>query len=160
MTSFLRRKQPALTPRAILLSGVGGAIAIALAVLLTRQSGLALLMAPFGASCVLLFSLPASPLAQPVNVLGGHLLSAAIGCAALAILPDAWWVAPLAVGAAIAAMAGLRITHPPAGANPLVILTAHAGPSFLIFPVLSGALLMVLIAWVYHRLTGTAYPAA
>lgn len=62
-----------------LLAGLGASLAIALLGWLDLGWQLTLLMAPFGASCVLLFSLPQSPLARPQNVLGGHLLAAAVG---------------------------------------------------------------------------------
>lgn len=143
---------------AVILAGLGGCLAIGLAAWAGRSADLTLLMAPFGASCVLLFTLPQSPLSQPVNVIGGHVLSAAVGLAALQWLPEVWWTGAVAVGAAIALMALLRVTHPPAGANPLVILAAHAKPGFLLFPVFSGAVLLVLVAVAFHRLTRTGYP--
>ncbi len=156
---FTRRAQPAVAPQTAILAGIGAAIAIGILGMLTSLTTVVLIMAPFGASCVLLFSAPAVPLSQPVNVVGGHIVSAAVGLILLWILPNAWWAVALAVGAAITAMALLRVTHPPAGANPLVIFALTPGPLFLITPVAIGAILLVIIATAYHRTTGTPYPA-
>ncbi|NRG17672.1 HPP family protein [Rhizobiales bacterium] len=158
MLSFFTRLQPHPTARSVALAGLGGLIAIAGLALLTDTTQLSLMMAPFGASCVLLFSVPNSPLSQPANVIGGHALSALIGLALRTLLPDVWWAAGLTVGIAIAAMAALRITHPPAGANPLVIFAADPEIGYLLTPVLSGAGILVAGATIFHRLSGTPYP--
>ena len=75
----LDRKQPVESISKSVKAGIGGAIAIAILILLGSIFDITLLMAPFGATCVLLFSLPASPLSQPINVIGGHLVSITIG---------------------------------------------------------------------------------
>lgn len=135
-----------------LLAGLGAALAIALLGWLDLGWQLSLLMAPFGASCVLLFSLPESPLARPQNVLGGHLLAATVGLLVQELpLPLALQLA-LGVGLAIALMQGLRLIHPPAGANPLLVLLTDQSWPFLWQTVLPGALLLVLIAAGYRRL--------
>jgi CBS-domain-containing membrane protein len=158
MKGYITRVQPAASPRQWLFSGVGGAVAIALTGALTVYTGTPLLMAAFGASCVLLFSVPASPLSQPVNVVGGHALATAVALVLRSVLPDVWWAVALAVGLAIALMAAFRVTHPPAGADPLVVFAADPDIGFLVFPVVLGAVVLVTTAAVYHRLTGTAYP--
>ncbi len=133
--------------------------AIAFVAGLSQLSGSPWLMAPFGATCVLLFSVPTSPLSQPANVVGGHVVSTLIGFAVLSLLPVTWWSMALAVGLAIAAMAALRITHPPAGADPLVVLAAAPGIGFVLFPALIGSLALVTIATLYHRMPPRmAYP--
>ncbi|MCG7601576.1 HPP family protein [Halomonas sp. McH1-25] len=104
-------------------------------------------MAPFGATCVLLFAAPAAPLAQPRNVIGGHLISALVGMVILHLFGTGLWQMAVGVGVAIALMQLLRAVHPPAGANPLVVLTAGVEDwSFLITPVLVGSVILVLIA--------------
>ena len=111
-----------------------------------------LLMAPFGASCVLLFSLPDSPLARPQNVLGGHLLSATVGLVVqLLPLPMELKLA-LGVGLSIALMQGLGLIHPPAGANPLLILLTTQSWPFLWQTVLPGALLLIMVSHCAKRL--------
>ncbi|MCB1352817.1 MAG: HPP family protein [Rhodobacteraceae bacterium] len=159
MKRFLARPQPRPSPRLVLMAGAGGVLAIACLGLMTDRAQMPLLMAPFGASCVLLFAVPGSPLSQPANVVGGHVLSTLVGLLLRLALPDAWWAVALAVGAAIALMTALRVTHPPAGADPLVVFAADPGFHFLLFPVASGAVALVAIAAVFHRLSGTAYPA-
>lgn len=159
MKAFIRPHLPPPSLRLSVMAGLGGCLAIAFVGALSALGLPPFLMAPFGASCVLLFSVPASPLSQPLNVVGGHLLTAAIGLAGAALLPDIWWAAALATGVAIALMALLRVTHPPAGANPLVIFAAVPGWDFLVFPVLAGAVALVVVATLYHRASGTAYPA-
>jgi len=158
MKRFLIRHQPAVAPSSWFIAGIGGIIAIGLLGALTTYSSAFLLMAPFGASCVLLFSVPASPLSQPMNVVGGHLLATAIALAATYLLPDTWWAVAIAVGLAIAAMGALRVTHPPAGADPIVVFALNPGTSFLIITVLLGSLLLVVTATVFHRVRGVQYP--
>jgi len=155
----LSRKQAAESYAYSIKAGIGGALAIAALVLLGYVTDNALLMAPFGASCVLLFSMPKSPLSQPINVIGGHLVSIAIGLALHSFLPFEWWSVALAVGLAITAMAILRVTHPPAGADPLVVFFSNPGWEYLIFPVAIGSVILVIVAWSFHKLPPqTIYP--
>ncbi|WP_020180402.1 HPP family protein [Methylopila sp. M107] len=145
--------------RAAAVAGLGGFIVIFLLAELSQMSGAALLIAPFGASCVLVFGLPQSPLAQPRNVIGGHLVSATVGLVAFALLGATPLAFGLGVGAAIAAMLVTRTTHPPAGADPIVVILAGASWPFLFAPVLVGAVAIVLGGIVFHRLLGRTYPS-
>lgn len=107
------------------------------------------LMAPFGATCVLLFAVPSSPLAQPRNVIAGHLICSLVGLIALYGFGSSIFIMSLAVGVAIMSMQHLRSVHPPAGANPIVIIMAGkevVGFDFLITPVLIGSVMLVVIA--------------
>ena len=145
--------------RVVLLGGLGGAVAIATLVLLSGGFDLTLLLGSFGASCVLLFGYPDAPFAQPANVIGGHLLCTVIGLAALHWLGPHPWALALAVGSSMAAMMATRTVHPPAGSNPVIIFLGHPGWGFVLFPVLSGALILVLIAWLYNNaVRKTPYP--
>ncbi|MBS7539033.1 HPP family protein [Ancylobacter lacus] len=159
MRRYIHRHQPPHKPHVALLAGLGALVAIGVTGALSVHAGVPLLIAPFGASCVLLFSVPNSPLSQPANVIGGHVLATAVALALHTVLPAEWWATAIAVGAAIAAMAIARVTHPPAGADPILVF-AIAQPqwSFLLVPVLAGAVVLVVVASVYHRLTGTQYP--
>lgn len=146
--------------RAAAIAGLGGFLVIFALAELSQFSGAALLIAPFGASCVLVFALPASPLAQPRNVIGGHLVSTAVGLAAFMIFGATPLAFGVGVGLAIAAMLLARTTHPPAGADPIVVILAGASWTFLVAPVLAGAVAIVLAGAVYHRAaTGASYPA-
>lgn len=128
---------------------VGSTLGILMVCLLGQSTGVPWLMAPFGATCVLLFAVPTSPLAQPRNVIGGHLISATVGLIALYGFGDSIIVISLAVGLATLLMQYFRAVHPPAGANPLVIMLAGQGAvgfDYLFTPVLVGSVTLVAIA--------------
>jgi CBS-domain-containing membrane protein len=117
------------------------------------------IMAPFGATMVILFALPKSPLAQPKNILGGHLLTTAIGLITLYY----WEVTPISiaisVGLGVSLMMLTNTLHPPAGANPILVLSLNVSWDFLFTPVLSGCLLIVLFGWFYHNwISRIGYP--
>ncbi len=145
---------PGPSARAALLAGLGGFSATLAMFSLADWSGAAFIMAPFGASCVLAFALPDSPLSQPRNIVGGHLIAAAIGLGMMSLFGTSAAIMALAVGLAIAAMLVTRTTHAPAGANPLLVMLAGADWSFLVTPVLAGATTLVAVALLYHRCTG------
>jgi len=144
--------QPRAPWSAILMAALAGALTITVLALTGDAVGTPILIAAFGSSCVLVFLLPEAPLSQPVNVVGGHMVSALCGVAAHAFLPTAWWSLGLAVGAAMAAMAALRIIHPPAGGTPIAILLAHEGWGYLLTPVLAGSLILTACALLYRAL--------
>jgi CBS-domain-containing membrane protein len=158
MRRFIHRHQPPSNIKTAILGGTGAMLAV-MAIGFTQDlAGLALLFAPLGATCVLVFGLPASPLSQPANVIFGHALAGLIGIGAHLALPGNVWLAAAAVGLAISAMALFRVTHPPAGATTLVSYASAQSAAFLAFPILSGTVSLVLLASLYHRITGTAYP--
>ncbi|MFL6658459.1 MAG: HPP family protein, partial [Massilia sp.] len=147
-------------------ASLGALLALALTLTLCMAAvgkGGVWLIAPMGASSVLLFCLPASPLAQPWSVIGGNTVSALAGVVCVKLLGLAWWTAPAAGGLAILAMFSLRCLHPPGGA---VALTAVlAGPAvqalgfqFALVPVALNSTLMVLAALLYNNMTGRRYP--
>lgn len=136
---------------AALISGLGGFVAVYLLAQATQSLGELLLIAPFGASCVLLFALPQSPLAQPRNVVGGHLISTFVGLTVLTVVGSHPFAMGMAVGLAIMAMQITGTLHPPAGGDPLVVIATGAGWSFLATPVLVGTIALVAIAYGYHR---------
>lgn len=155
----MHRHVPGDSPALWLKSGLGAVIAMGLIGWIGDISHEPLLIAPFGASCVLLFAAPSSPLAQPVNVVAGHLVASALALALHMVLPGEWWAIAIAVGASISAMAALRITHPPAGADPVVIFLSDPGWGFLIVPILTGVLVLVGIATLVHMIPPrTTYP--
>jgi CBS-domain-containing membrane protein len=158
MRALFTRHQPAASVRTILLAGLGGLLAIGCVGALSAYGHTPLIMAPFGASCVLLFAVPASPLSQPVNVIGGHVVSTLAGLALRLLFPNGWFAAALAVALAIVLMSALRMTHPPAGADPLVVFATDPDFGFLLFPVLSGACVLVAVAMLFHKVSGTTFP--
>jgi CBS-domain-containing membrane protein len=144
---FISKAPEAPPLRMIAFSFIGAVIAISAISWLSLVSGVSWLMAPFGASCVLAFGVPDSPLAQPRNIVGGHIISTLVGLVALHALGDAWWVGAISVGLALVLMQITRTLHAPAGANPLVVISAHASFSFLFSPVLIGSIVIVATAW-------------
>jgi CBS-domain-containing membrane protein len=157
MDRFFKRHLPKPQVKIALLAGLGAALAISLLALASDMSKVTILIAPFAATCALLFAAPTAPMSQPINVVGGHVLSAAIGIAVANFMPLSLFSGALAVGLAVAAMMALRITHPPAGATALSTAMISAW-SFLLFPILIGSLALVAIASAYHRLVGNSYP--
>ena len=117
------------------------------------------LIAPMGASAVLVFGVPASPLAQPWAVVGGNTLSALVGIACVRWLGGTELAAALSVGAAIGLMLALRCLHPPGGASALlVVLTGVTDPQFVLYPVLVNSLLLAAAGVAYNHATGRSYP--
>lgn len=143
-------------------SGAIGGIAITgLLCGLMLGNGIAhpLLVAPMGASAVLLYAVPASPLAQPWSVFGGNVVSALVGIAVARLVPDPTIAAALAVGCAIGAMSLLRCLHPPGGAVALsAVLGATHSYMFALVPVAVNTALLVTVAIIFHRLAGHSYP--
>ncbi|SFM18980.1 HPP family protein [Marinobacter zhejiangensis] len=143
-----------------LIAGLGAMVCITVlsALGMTTQRSI-WLMAPFGATMVILFGLPESPLAQPRNIVLGHLLTTTIGLAVATLVGVSPWSMGLAVGLAVGLMLLTNTTHPPAGANPLVVMLAGEHWDFLVMPVAAGALLIVAFGVLYHRLiSGHRYP--
>jgi CBS domain-containing membrane protein len=151
-----------------LVACLGAALGIALAVLIAARvpmpvEDLPLLFAPIGASAVLVFAMPASPLAQPWPVIGGNTVSAAVGVAAYHLIPEVWLATGLAVGAAILVMSLLRCLHPPGGAAALTAVIGSpavhaAGLGYAAYPVALNSVSLVLVGLLFHRLAGRSYP--
>lgn len=134
-------------------------------VLLGPALGIPLLVAPMGASAVLLFAVPASPLAQPWSIIGGNLVSATVGVACASWIADPVGAAALAVALAICAMFALRCVHPPSGAVALTAVlggpSIHAlGYRFVAEPIFVQSVALLGAAIAYHTITGHRYPHA
>jgi len=127
------------------------------------MSAIPLLVPPIGASAVLVFAIPASPLAQPRSVIGGNVISALVGAACAFTIPYPIAAAAVAVAAAILIMALLGCLHPPGGALALgAALAGAAAPSasfgFAFIPVGLCSVLLVAAASLYARAAGRSYP--
>ncbi|WP_288427183.1 HPP family protein [uncultured Agrobacterium sp.] len=141
----------------ILLTGMLGYLTVG------TTPALPALIAPMGASAVLLFAVPSSPLAQPWSILGGNIVSALIGVTVAALVPHVFTAAALAISIAIAAMISLRCLHPPSGA---VALTAVLGGSvihdlgygFVLWPVAGNSIILLTVAVLFNNFTGRPYP--
>ena len=121
---------------------------------------LLLLVPPMGASAVLLFAVPSSPMAQPWPTIGGNVISAFVGIFIGHTIAEPALAAGVAVGVAIALMSLLRCLHPPGGAAALVAVFAAPSASYLfpLVPIGLNAVLLVACAFAYHRVLGRAYP--
>ncbi|BCS54433.1 membrane protein [Geobacter sp. SVR] len=136
-----------------LISGTASILAI---LTVTHMAGHPLLIGSFGASAVLLFGAAESPLAQPRNLLGGHLVSALVAVAVVALGATGMLAISLAVGLSIFLMYLTRTVHPPGGATALIGVQGHAGLFFILIPVLAGVLILLATALltnniVHHR---------
>lgn len=143
---------------------VGATLGVLVTALVCRAFGGAAagwpwLIAPIGASAVLVFAVPASPLAQPWAVLGGNTLSALVGIACVHWIGSPELAAALAVGLAIGLMFMLRCLHPPGGASALLVaLNGVSDPRFALEPVLVNSLLLVAVGMAYNNATRRSYP--
>lgn len=144
---------PQPTFRAVALAALGAVLAVACLALLGQLLALVLILGSFGASCVLLFGYPDVPFSQPRNVIGGHFLSSLVGLSFLTLLGPHWWALALAAGTSIAVMMLTRTVHPPAGSNPVIVFLAQPSWSFLWFPTLAGAVVLVIVALGYLNAT-------
>jgi CBS domain-containing membrane protein len=150
--------------RLLACAGAGvGILGMALVCAALPTGTLPTIVAPMGASAVLLFAVPASPLAQPWPVVGGNVVSALVGVGVAALLGHGSLAAGVAVAAAILVMSLLRCLHPPGGAAALVAViggpaVAAAGWRFAVMPVAANAVALLAIGWGFHRLTGRRYP--
>lgn len=117
------------------------------------------LVSSLGASAVLLFGMPASPLAQPWPVLGGTVISALVGAGVQAVIADTAIACALAVGLSVMLMVPLRCMHPPgAGFAAFVVLEHVNGVQLVAFPILFNVAVLLLCAVIYNTLTGRRYP--
>ncbi len=149
---------PMLPLKTIGLACTGAFLAAATLGLVTDLAQTPLILGSLGASCLLVFAYPESPFAQPRNVIGGHFVSSLTGLLVMTLCGVHWWSMGLAVASAIGLMLLLRVPHPPAGSNPFIVMLAASQWSFLLTPTLLGALLLVAVALVYHKLTARRYP--
>ena len=140
-------------------AGLGAGLALLLAGLALRGTGLGWLIAPFGASAVLVYAAPNSPLAQPWSVVVGSTLSALVALAVLTALPQADVAVPLAVGLAIAAMLATRALHPPGGAVALLVALGGSGKGLETAGIVAvGSCLLVGIGILWNGAVGRVYP--
>jgi CBS-domain-containing membrane protein len=132
-------------------AGLGGALAIGIMEWFSLASRYPLAAIPFATSIVLVIGSPEAEPAQPRALIGGHVVSTLVGLVVLKLTGPAAWAAALAVGIAILAMYLTATFHPPAGIDPLLVVANNLAWTFLFVPVLAGALLLTLFAYVWHR---------
>ena len=117
------------------------------------------LMASLGASALLVFALPGSPMAQPWAVIAGNTLSALVGISVIHLVGEPLLALPLAVSLSIMGMFILRCLHPPAAAVSLIVVLGHVMHyRYAFFPVMIDSVLLILAGAAYSNLTGKSYP--
>ena len=136
----------------LLWCAIGASVGIALALYLVFPDPGSLLLASLGGSTIFLFVLTRAPAAQPRSVFGGHIFGAAIGIACYQAFGDAPWVYVFAQVLTLLAVLLTKTVHPPAGANPLIMIHGHAGWLAIFNPVLVGLIALVLVAAVWSRI--------
>ena len=137
-----------------LIAGLFSIITIGVLTLLTYKTELGVfLIASFGSSMVLLYGYPENPFAQPKNIFFGHLLTSVVGIVFLffAALPT-FIIIPLAVGLGVSLMILFKVTHPPAGGNPIIIIIGSVSIDYLISPIITGSIIIIVFGIVLNRL--------
>ena len=146
-----------------LLGGIGAGVTITILAYITFQSILAgsvyglWLAASFGSSVVVVFGYPDNEFAQPKNVMLSHLLCAFVGIIFVTLFKISqdrtifFLAIGLAVGLSVMLMMALKITHPPAGGNTIVVMLTQDSFQFLIFPIMVGAATIVIGGIIYNR---------
>ena len=147
-----------------LLGGIGAGITIAILAYITFQSALAgsvyglWLAASFGSSVVVVFGYPENEFSQPKNVLLGHLICTLVGIVFVTLFKISqdrtifFLALGLAVGISVMLMMYFKITHPPAGGNTIVVMLTQDSFQFLIFPIMVGAITIIIGGVIYNRL--------
>ena len=136
-----------------ILAGLFSIITIAVLTFLTYKTEFGIfLLASFGSSMVLLYGYPESPFAQPKNVFFGHLVTTLVGLFFLNFVPlPLYIIIPLAVGFGVGFMILLNVTHPPAGGNPIIVIMGSVSFDYLLSPVITGSVIILISAIIINR---------
>jgi len=137
-----------------LIAALFSAITIAALSLLTYKTQYGIfLIASFGSSMVVLFGYPESPFAQPKNIFFGHLLTSLVGVLFVIFIPLPIFISiPLAVGIGVGLMILLNVPHPPAGGNPIIVIMGSVSFDFLINPIISGSIIILIFGIILNRI--------
>ena len=136
-----------------IISGISASIVIGVLAFLTlRTSAGILLMFSFGATVFLVFALHELETAQPKNVFFGHLVSVLVGILFNETIGFSFYSLGLAVGVSVALMIYLKIMHPPAASNPLVVLFTDVSFEYILFPVIFGTLAIIVMSIFLNRI--------
>jgi len=137
-----------------IISAIFSIITIGVLTLLTYKTEYGIfLISSFGSSMVLLYGYPESPFAQPKNIFFGHLLTSVVGIIFLNLIPLPIYITiPFAVGIGVGLMILLNVTHPPAGANPIIVIMGSVSLDYLITPIILGSLIILVFGIILNRL--------
>ena len=139
-------------PLDVILTLLGAFIGVTVITLLAHKYALPV-VASFGASAVLIYGAPDAPLSQPRNVIFGHTLSAVAGVATFMMFGLTWWSPALGTALALVVMLLTKTTHPPGGATALFAVLSKAQPSYILTPILAGAVILVIIGLLINNLS-------
>lgn len=137
----------------VFISWLGAFLGISTVAFLTLTYNVPLMVASFGASAVLIYGVPDVPLAQPRNVIFGHILSATTGVIVYSLFGLTWWSTALGCSLSIALMLLTKTTHPPAGATGMVAVWTQQSPMFIVAPVAIGAVILVIIGLITNNIS-------
>ena len=143
-----------------LVNGFSAGLVISLLALLTFEASFGVwLVFSFGSSALILFVFHDSEFAQPKNIFFGHLISIIIGILINELIGISFISLGLSVGICVSVMMYLKIVHPPAAANPLIALFADVSYDFILFPIITGSIMLILISFLINRFVlGREYP--
>ena len=134
-------------------AGICSFVTILILALLTYKTPYGLfLIASFGSTMVLLYGYPESPFAQPKNIILGHFLTSLMGMIFLNYVPLPIFInIPLAVGFGVMLMILFKVTHPPAGGNPIIVIIGSVSYEYLVTPVITGSIIVVLFGVIINK---------
>jgi CBS-domain-containing membrane protein len=143
-----------------LINGLSAGLVVSLLALLTFKANFGVfLVFSFGSSALILFVFHESEFAQPKNIFFGHLISIIIGILINELIGISFISLGLSVGICVSVMMYLKIVHPPAAANPLIALFADVSYDFILFPIITGSIVLILISFFINKLVlGREYP--
>ena len=135
-----------------LINGLSAGFVVALLALLTFEGPFGVwLVFSFGSSALILFVFYDSEFAQPKNIFFGHLISIIIGILINELIGISFVSLGLSVGICVSVMIYLKIVHPPAAANPLIALFADVSYDFILFPIITGSIILILVSFFINR---------
>tara|TARA_B100000609_G_C16895714_1_gene271967 strand:- start:3 stop:464 length:462 start_codon:yes stop_codon:yes gene_type:complete len=136
-----------------LVAGLFSMITIGALTFLTYKTEFGIfLIASFGSTMVLLYGYPESPFAQPKNIFFGHLLTSLVGILFLNIPLPLFISIPIAVGMGVGLMILLKVTHPPAGGNPIIVIMGSVSLDYIVNPIIVGSLIILIFGVILNKL--------
>ncbi len=135
-----------------LINGLSAAFVISLLALITFETPFGVwLVFSFGSSTLIVFVFHESEFAQPKNIFFGHLISIIIGILINQLMGISFLSLGLSVGVCVSVMMYLKIVHPPAAANPLIALFANVSYDFILFPIMTGSIMLIVVSFFINR---------
>ena len=135
------------------IAGIFSFITILILTILTYKTQYGLfLIASFGSTMVLLYGYPESPFAQPKNIIVGHFLTSLVGIIFLNFVHLPIFInIPIAVGFGVMLMILFKVTHPPAGGNPIIVIIGSVSYDYLLTPVIVGSIVVILFGVIINK---------